>query len=108
MIETLDRKQVAQRLNDHFSWSAGLAIADWYDDWENETGYQFEFDYVLICNTWKEFANSTELIQAYGYVLNDDWSSETDDDCAEAIIEYLEQDGITVIDLPDGYLVKQD
>jgi len=110
MKKTLTHYEAANEIYevyDHqFSYAAAHALAEYYEDLEEEIGEEMEIDPVAIACDWMECADKKELLVAYGYVLNEDWALEDQDAKTEAVLDYL-RDNTTVIELNSGgYIVK--
>ena len=106
---TLSTYEAAGRLMDDRSsdsgqsrWSraAAYALAEYYQELEESTGEELEFDPVAIRCDWTEYSTLQEAIENYLPQM----TQREDED----ILEYL-QDNTQVITLPDcqGYLVLQ-
>lgn len=110
MKKTLTHYEAANEIYevyDHkFSYAAAHALAEYYEDLEDEMGEEIEIDPVAIACDWMECADKKELLVAYGYVLNEDWALEDQDAKTEAVLDYL-RDNTTVIELnSSGYIVQ--
>jgi hypothetical protein len=101
MKQTLTAYQVAGLLmadeNAHWTRSAAYALAEYYQELEESTGEEIEFDAVSIRCDWSHY-ESLEAIAA-AYSVNVDGLSE---DRAERLIRrYVEERG-QLIQLDDG------
>lgn len=109
MKQTLSHSEATHMIHgvydNQFSYGAADALAEYYEDLEDETGEEIEIDPVAIACDWSEYAYKKDLLDVYGYLLNDDWEDEDDDQKAEAVLEYL-RDNTYVIEFLGGYLVQ--
>ena len=99
------RRGIWEVYDHQFSWEAAARLADYYDDLEQDIGEEIEFDAVAIACDWDEYGDAEELVEAYGYVLNDDWAEEEDSEKVDAVIEYL-RENTDVIEFSGGWLVR--
>lgn len=83
MKHTLTHDEVVNALldddNAHWSRKAAHALADWYEELDEETGQDTELDVVAIRCEWYE-DTAEELISNYG----------NGDDTLESVIAYIE------------------
>ena len=96
MFETSERSK-------QFSNTALVWIWDYFEDYEESTGEEIEFDLVGICceyveMTWDEVAKS--------YVIDDISDIEDEDEKREFMLEYF-SDRTTVVGHDDGLVVFQ-
>ena len=116
MKKTLTHYEAAREIYevyDHqFSLVAAHALAEYYEDLEDEIGEEIEIDPVAIACDWSEYNSDEELIEAYAYLLPDA-EGETEEECEDwepedklaAIKDYLMQD-TDLIEFDGGYLVR--
>jgi len=91
---------------DHqFTYAGANELASYYENLEEEIGEDIEIDPVAIACDWDEYGDAEELVEAYGYVLNDDWAEEEDSEKVDAVIEYL-RENTDVIEFSGGWLVS--
>lgn len=111
MKQTLSWDEVRRgiwNVYDHqFSWEAAGALADYYDDLEQDIGEEIEFDAVAIACDWREYGSAEELIDDYRYLCPeedtpDDW---TEEDVLLALLECL-RDNTDVLEFSGGWLVR--
>ena len=57
---------------DQFSYEARCALFDYYEQLEQDTGNEIEFDPVTICCDWTEYDTALEAAQAYGFDKQDE------------------------------------
>lgn len=74
MFVEMDRYAVANDLlcDSYANWSneAAQALAEWYEELEQEGGDAIEYDRVAIRCTWSEFT-ADELLANYGYLVDE-------------------------------------
>ena len=101
MKQTINQYQFVdlflQRRPDNFSQDALAALFDYYEEFEESTGEEIEFDPVSICCDWNEYESASEAAEAYG------WEAGEAEDEKEAL-QYL-HDSTTVLELASGCLV---
>lgn len=101
MKRTLSTYEVAGLLmsDEYAKWTrnAAYALAEYYENLEQETGEEIEFCPVAIRCDWSEYDTLQEIAQNYNPELTED----------DEILEYL-QDYTDVIEIPNGngYLVR--
>ncbi len=78
-----------------FSYQAREALYDYYIELEEETGEETELDIISLCCEWTEY-DDNELINEYGYLVDDEEDFEDNDELVAAINEQL-QDRTTVL-----------
>lgn len=92
---------------DYFSVSGCDALADFYDEINGEN---FEFDPVAVCCDCNEYGENAalsfdDMLNDYGYILEDAEDVEDDTDKISALVEELES-RTTVLHVPNGnYIV---
>lgn len=102
MKHTLSPSQAVSLLlaDEYARWSkpASIALVEYYENLEQETGEEIEFCPVAIRCDWSEYETLQEIAQNYKPDLKDD----------DEIMEYL-RDNTDVIEIPNGngYLVRQ-
>lgn len=97
MIKTLNQSQFIDEMtfskdssyNNCFSYEAKVALFDYYEEYENESGENIECDPIAFCCEWLECENLEEVISQYENIKT---------------IEDLE-DQSTVLTLPSGGLL---
>ncbi len=109
MKQTLSHSEATRMIygvyDQQFSYNAADELAEFYERLEDEMGEEIELDPVAIACDWSEYADKKDLLDVYGYLLNDDWEDEDDDEKVEAVLEYL-RDNTYVIEFLGGYLVQ--
>lgn len=111
MKKTLTHYEAANEIYevyDHqFSYAAAHALAEYYEDLEDEMGEEIEIDPVAIACDWTEYADKKELLDAYGYRIDadDDTNGLDEEDKLEALLDDL-RDNTTIIEFSGGYLVQ--
>jgi len=88
---------------DQFSYEARCALFDYYEQLEQDTGEEIEFDTVAICCDWTEYTSAVEAAEAYGWQADEPQDERSDTSEREALI-YL-NDNTQVIELASGVIV---
>jgi len=106
MKMTLTTTQVADRISSggDFSYRASLALAEYYEEYEDCIGEQMELDPVAIRCDWGEYDSLQDWAEDYGLDLADlidDADNATDEEKDEAIRDYITDRG-TFIEIPSG------
>lgn len=110
MKQTLNKSQIVSllRSDEYAKWSliACEALADYYEDLENDTGSEIEFDRVAIRCEWQEFDSAKDF--ADQYMIKTEIEGLDEDELIEAVEEYM-NDHTVMIKLPNdnGYLIQQ-
>lgn len=71
-------------LRNSFSYEARLALFEYVEDAERDTGEEYEFDPVGLSCEWAEYTLS-EALEAWGHQIDPDNEIKTMDEFAEAI-----------------------
>lgn len=100
MIKTLTRYEVAELLladsNANWSRSGALALAEYLEGVEIDSGHPMEFDLVAIRCEWTEYRSEIEAVaEIAGFVAIN----------KEAALEYL-QEKTDVIEFDGGIIVR--
>ena len=70
MKQTLNEYQFTQEFKrirpDQFSYEGLQALFNWFEEYEDETGEEIEFDVIAICCEWSEYENLKEFQNDYG------------------------------------------
>lgn len=78
---------------DDFTYPALLALFAYFEDVEQDTGTEIEFDAIAICCEYTEYDSPKEVIENYAQFerftdsLNDDGAFDSDEDLQEFISE---------------------
>lgn len=110
MKQTLNKSQIVSllRSDEYAKWSliACEALADYYEDLEDSTGEEIEFDRVAIRCEWSEFDSPKEY--ADQYMNKSEIEGLDEDELIDAVEEHM-NDHTFVIKLPNdnGYLIQQ-
>ena len=84
---------------------AAEALIAYYEDLENETGSEIEFDQVAIRCDWNEFDTAKEF--ADQYMDPKDLQGLEEDELIEAVEEYMNDHSFMIkLDNDNGYLVQ--
>lgn len=104
MKETLSNYEVADRLMQaNWSYEAAKALANFYEELEEQTGEEIEFDAVAIRCDWTEYSN------IIGAATDSGWSPEDgddEDDQEKDALRFLKKK-TTIINLPCGGVLVQ-
>ena len=96
MIDTVTRHTFIDTFRklrpENFSYEGLNALFDFYEELEDGTGEQIEFDPIAICCEWSEYENLQEIIDNY--------------DCIESLDDLY--DHTQVIETDNGRLIIQD
>ena len=76
---------------DQFSYEALSSIFEYLEEYSNETGENVELDIIAICCDWVEMTWQ-EVVEAYDV----DLSGVDDDDKADAVFDYLNDETVGV------------
>jgi hypothetical protein len=106
MKQTMTTSQIADalRADDNAAWSyAGArALAEYLEQYEEDTGEDMEFDRVAIRCDFSEYATATEAAGNYGFEPDED----ADEDEAEtAALKFL-NDRTMVIEFSGGIIIQ--
>ena len=110
MKQTLNKSQIVSLLrsdeNAHWSLIACEALADYFEEYENATGEEIEFDRVAIRCEWQEYDTAKDF--ADYYMDPKDLEGLEESELIERIEEYM-NDHTFMIKLPNdnGYLIQQ-
>jgi len=113
MKDTLSTHQAADRLADvyggsSFSYAGALALVEWYEELEESTGEEIEFDPIAFACEWSEYRDLQGWAEDYGIDWRElVWDPEEadDDDKDRGIREYIEDRG-SLIEFDGGILVS--
>ena len=101
MKRTLSTTDVAHLLmqDEYAKWSrpAAYALADYYQNLENETGEEMDFDAVAIRCDWNEYETLEQIAEAYSIKRS----------TAKGITDWLEQRGFEIIRTDSSFLIRQ-
>jgi len=103
MKNTLTTSEIVDILRQDFTYEAAKALAEYYENLEQETGEEMEMDRVAIRCDWSEYESTEEFLADYSDAVGDDDEEEEPMDRA---IKYLEKKGVEYIPVgDDGLLV---
>ena len=108
MKKTLNTWEIADALfldkNAGWSYEGANALAEYLEQYEEDTGEELELDVVAIRCDYSEYASATEAAENYA---DHDYEDDMDDDEKEAAaLKYL-QDNTTVIEFDGGVIIQQ-
>lgn len=86
----------------NFSRAAREALFEYFEQLEENTGGEIEFDCIAICCDWSEYKSQIGAVAEY--VSFDDFTSNYDGD-KDKCLEYL-RDNTQVIEFEGGILVQ--
>ena len=70
MKQTLNEYQFTQEFKrirpNQFSYEGLQALFHWFEEYEDETGEEIEFDVIAICCEWSDYENLKEFQNDYG------------------------------------------
>ena len=80
---------------DSFSYDGLGLLFDWFEEYEDGTGEEMELDVIAICCAWAE-SSPQEIMDDYSISLEDigleaDIDGPDEDEIAEALVEYLNE-----------------
>ena len=91
-----------------FSHEAQEVLFDYMESYEEDTGEELELDVIALCC---DFAEDTvaDIARNYSIDLNDADPEDTDyeDQCADIVQQYLEDNGAFVGKVADGFVYRQ-
>ncbi len=86
---------------EQFSNAALRALFAHYEEMEQGSGEEMEFDVVAICCDWTEYDSALEAAEAYGFKAKDASDDERADTNERAALEFL-TDETTVLEFGEG------
>lgn len=82
-----------------FSYAGALALCEYLEELEEDTGEEIEFDAVGIRCDWSEFDTAREAATEYGFEPDADLD---EDEMEESALEWL-RDQTQVVEIDSGY-----
>lgn len=82
-----------------FSYPGALALCEYLEEMEYDTGEEIEFDAVGIRCEWSEFETALEAAMEYGFKPDQDHD---EDEREESALEWL-RDKTQVVEIDSGY-----
>ena len=52
---------------DNFSYAGLMALHEWLEQYEKDTGIEIELDVIALCCEFVEYENMAEFVSDYGY-----------------------------------------
>ena len=103
---------------DTFSYSALIALSEYYEELENNTETELEFDPVAFRCEWSEYSSIEECYEDYNSDLNEqkaecqeyygeDFDEDDGDQLGAWLAERLEEDGHLILLDGDGVLYNR-
>ena len=84
---------------EQFSYNGLIALFDYLEQYEEETGEELELDVIALCCEWCEYASCIEAARQYDWTPDNEYD-ETNEDDLEAMEEearqWLEYDTIVI------------
>ena len=106
MKETLTTHEIAHKLrqdeNAGWSYDGALALAEYLEELESDSGQEMEFDRVAIRCDFSEYASATEAASDYGWEPVED----NDEDQNETAALGFLHGSTTVIEFDGGIIVR--
>jgi hypothetical protein len=87
---------------DNFSYDGQRILYDYFEEFEESTGEEFELDVIAICCDFSEdsFENIADL---YGIELNE---NDDDDEKQQQVIDFLQSEGAYIGDSINGIVYR--
>ena len=89
---------------DNFSYDGLTALFEWFEEYEESTGVEVEFDCIAICCDFSEHESAIECISDNGYAV--DYTGCNEEEEQEAALEYLNNDNTCVIEFEGGIIIQ--
>lgn len=89
----------------NFSYNGLIALYEYLENYENETGESIEFDPIALCCEYSEYDSAYSAVLAY----NEDYAQNVlkgSEDCEEQALEWL-QERTQVIEFDGGIIIQQ-
>ena len=106
MNQTMNTHQIADalRADDNAKWSynGAKALAEYLEQYEEDTGSEMEFDRVAIRCEFSEYANATEAAGNYDFEPDEDAD---EDETETAALKFL-NDRTMVIEFSGGIIIQ--
>lgn len=108
MKQTLTTYQIAGLLmaDENARWTrpAAYALAEYYQELENDCGEEIEFDHVAIRCDWNEYSTAADIAKTYGIYI----FGQTEKEAEDTVLRYINRHGSGLIRLPEnaGFLVQ--
>ena len=109
MKRTLSTSDIAHELmqdtNAGWSWEAAKAIAEYLENYKEDTGEEMELDIVAIRCDYDEYPSALDCVKDCGYDAGID-SEDSEEDQEAAALEYL-HNNTQVIEFAGGIVIQQ-
>ena len=108
MKQTLTTYQIAGLLmadqNARWTRPAAYALAEYYQELEESSGEELEFDAVAIRCDWNEYATAAAIAETYGIYI----AGQSEQEAEDTVIRYINRNGSGFIRLSEdaGFLVQ--
>lgn len=111
MIQTIGKSQFIDAFrnmgrSEQFSYDALCAMFDYIENYEDDSGEQVELDVIALCCDWAE-DDVESIASQYDIDLSDDDGEDTltDEEKAERVMEYLEENSPHAVELSNGNIL---
>jgi len=105
MKNTMTTNEVARELlnddNADWSYNGAVALAEYLESFEEDTGQEIEFDRVAIRCDFSEYETALECVRNYDFEADPD----DEDDQEEAALDYL-REHTSVIEFEGGIIIQ--
>jgi len=106
MKNTMTTNEVARELlnddNADWSYNGAVALAEYLESFEEDTGQEIEFDRVAIRCDFSEYETALECVRNYDFEADPD---DDEDDQEEAALDYL-REHTSVIEFEGGIIIQ--
>jgi len=111
MIQTINQSAFIDAFHnwgrgEQFSYSALCAIFEYIENYEDDSCEQIELDVIALCCEWAE-DDAKSIAEQYDIDLTDDDGEDTltDDEKAEKVMEYLNDESPHAVELDNGNIL---
>lgn len=87
---------------DNFSYEGLRILFDYFEEFEEQTGEEVEFDVIAICCDFSEDSYEN-IANQYGIELD---TNENDDEIKQQVIDYLQDQGVYVGESINGIVYR--
>ena len=106
LTKDMFRFQMNQIRPDNFSYEGQGVLFDYFEQYENDTGEQIEFDPIAFCCEYAEMTMN-EIFDAYPEVLDLIDMDRPTESTYSIVVDYLNDNGIYCGDTAQGTFVFQ-
>lgn len=110
MKQTLTTQQIADALHavydgSSFSRSGAYALAEYLEEYEQDTGEELELDPIAFACDFSEYASLEDAVKKH--TTEDDWHNfQTVDGFDDGLIRDWFQENTTLIEYDDGIIIR--